>query len=131
MSEIFNQYPEQPLSTAKTVDIPATRPMFTKRELKVLKAFAKQIKRYNKSQKKMEKLQADKKDNVEKQESTMNNEKFSQRKQEKSENKSEKTFLEKLGDVFLKVLPGILCTAAQFFFTTVAGRKFKWRRSMA
>lgn len=134
MSAIFDKYPEQPISADKTADIPVASSVFTKRELKVLKALAKQLKKINKSQKQAKMRQADGKDRNENQGSILNERESSTKNsqsEEKAGNKPGKTFLQRLVDVFFKVLPGILCTAAQFLFTTIAGRKLKRKGSTA
>lgn len=134
MESIFENYPEQSASVVKTKKKCTEHPVLTKREIKVLKKFAKQLKKYYKCQKQAEehhveeKKENDNKENTTYEKNTAN---CSKEESQSKGNRDEKTFWNKLGDAFLKVFPKIICTVVSTVITAVFTRNFKWRMNTA
>lgn len=123
MSRIFEQYPEQ-TTPAETTEIPEAQKVFTQREMKILKKLTKELKKSNKRKKRVEKqhIVEGKKPELQKDVA----DKIDTTKPVKGERgEREKTFLGKLGDIFLKVFPSILRTVVKIAVPTVLGHIFK------
>lgn len=128
MGSIFENYPEQSASVVEAKKKCTEHPVLTKREIKVLKKLAKQLKKYKKCLKQAEGHHVEKKydDTFEKQTANCSTEESRGK-----GNRDGKTFWNKLGDAFLKVFPKIVCTVVSTVFTAVFTRKFKWKMNTA
>ena len=124
MGKIFEQYPEQSISASGNEEIPAAQNVFTKRELDILKKLSKQLKKFNKCQKKVEEQCIAEQEKIEQQKNTADREEKEKQEKGKTEGNG-KRFLNKLGDVILKVLPSVLRTVVKFAVPAVLGYIFR------
>lgn len=134
MKSIFEQYPETPVSADESEKKPTDHSFFTKREMKVLKQFRKQLKKYNKRQKETKESHVEEQNKRNFMESSIDEKgtsNLSKGETQKKENRDEKNFWNKLGEVFLKVVPKIICTVVSAAITTIFSCNFKWKRKAA
>ena len=129
MGKIFEKYPEQAEPADETVKASAKQTVLTKREIKALKMFAKQLKKCKKRWKQVEKLQVAERAEDKDGECGNNGDAKNSAKEGRDESSNKKTFLSKLGDVILKAFPSILRTVVKVAVTAIFSCKFKWRRS--
>lgn len=119
MAEIFSQYPEITDVISESADKAGSQSDETKKIIKRLRKIHKQLKHQNKIMNQFCKCHVEKLSNDEGA-SVREGDKGS-----KTVEKKEKTFLEKLGDVFLKTLPKLLQTAVTVTITAIFRKGFK------
>ncbi|MCM1500483.1 MAG: hypothetical protein NC124_18635 [Clostridium sp.] len=117
---MFEDFQAQPISIGE-IWKDEKKAYLKKRDRKALKQLTKHLKRYNDYQMQIEEGRAS-----ELQGNVLGTEKSSGNgSKEKVSSKGKKAFLEKLGEVFLKAIPGILRTITQIIFTAAIGHGFK------
>lgn len=123
MAEIFDNYPETLSNTLEFADKAQSQLTPNEKFAKNLKKVMKQLRKQNKLLKQFRKHRA--MEELPREETPI--EKLGNG--SKTSVREENSFLSKLGDVFLKALPGILTTAVTAIITALFGRGFKRIRS--